>query len=161
MKIIKSSLAILSLAFCCYGDDKVTVRLNDGSYSTSGGSGRAEKIKVEIRRGIIPKPISTEEKIAALKEKLRFYELMHQHNVDLNRKINAVYTDKQLKIILTDLIPNVPVKFDGVDPKVTVESMTIAKTSLEKVCEYLDAAAGVYFRFTDAGISVVATSATK
>jgi hypothetical protein len=154
MKII--IIAILSLATCCYAQEKMTVSLNDGSYTTIGGSGRVESLKIEFRQGFDRKPIPVGEKIMALKEKLRFYELAVQHNVDLDKKINAVYTNRPLKDILAELLPNVPVKFDGVDSGVTVDSMTIAKTPLEAVCECLDAAAGVYFHFTDQGITVTA-----
>jgi len=115
-----------------------------------------ESLKIEFRQGFDRKPIPVGEKIMALKEKLRFYELAVQHNVDLDKKINAVYTNRPLKDILAELLPNVPVKFDGVDSGVTVDSMTIAKTPLEAVCECLDAAAGVYFHFTDQGITVTA-----
>jgi hypothetical protein len=154
-------IGILCFTVCCYGYEKVKVSLNDGGNSTIGGSGRAERIKVELRKGFGQRAISIEEKVAALKEKLHFYELMQQHKVDLSREINAVYTDKPLKNILAELLPNVPVKFDGVDTSVTVESMAIAKTPLETVCDYLDAAAGVYFRFSDQGIIVAATPAAK
>lgn len=159
MKIIV--ILILSLAVCCYAQDKVTVTLNDGSSSTSGGFERPEKISVEIRKGFGNKPIPVDEEIAALQEKLHFYELLKQYKLDPSKEINAVYTDKPLKAVLAELLPNVPVKFDGVDGGVTVESMAIAKTPLETVCENLDAAAGVYFRFTEQGIIVAATPGTK
>jgi len=159
MKIIM--IAILSLATCCYAQEKATVSLNDGSYSTSGGDGREESVKVEIRKGFGHKPIPMEEKIRALQEKLNFYELASQYKVDLNKNINAVYADKPLKDVLAELLPNVPVKFDGVNSGVTVESIAIAKTPLETVCEYLDAAAGVYFHYTDKGITVTLKPVTN
>jgi hypothetical protein len=159
MKII--IIAILSLATCCFAQDKMTVSLNEGSYSTSGGAGREEGVKLEFRKEFSSKPIPVEEKIAALKGKLHFYELTRQYKVDLSKEINAVYTDKPLKSVLAELLPNVPVKFDGVDSGVTIESMAVAKTPLETVCDYLDAAAGVYFQFTDQGITVTAKPAGK
>ncbi len=159
MKII--IIAILSFATCCYAQEKMTVTLNDGSYTTSGGDGREESVKVELQKGFGHKSIPVEEKIAALKEKLNFYELASKYKVDLSKQISAVYADKPLKSILAELLPNVPVKFDGVDNGVTVESMAIVKTPLETVCEYLDAAAGVYFQFTDQGITISAKPVTK
>lgn len=154
-------MAMLSLATCCYAQEKMTVSLNDGGYTTLGGSGRVEGLRIEFKKGFNHKPIPVDEKILALKEKLHFYELASQYKVDLNKKINEVYVNKPLKDVLAELLPNIPVKFDGVDSEVTVDSMTIAKTPLETVCEYLDAAAGVYFHFTDQGITVTAKPATS
>ena len=150
-------IAFLSLAVCCHAQEKATVSLNDGSYSLSGGGDRPETVKVEIRKGFGHHPISVDQKVAVLTEKLHFYELLKHYQVDPNKVITAAYADKPLKTVLAELLPNVPVKFDGVDSGVTVESMTVVKTPLEKVCEYLDAAAGVYFQFTEQGITDTAT----
>jgi hypothetical protein len=97
----------------------------------------------------------------ALQEKLHFYELFKKYKLDPNKEINAVYAGKPLKDVLAELLPAVPVKFDGVDDGVTIDSMAIAKTSLETVCEHLDEAAGVFFRFTEQGITVTAKPETK
>ena len=72
-----------------------------------------------------------------------------------------MYVNKPLKEILAELLPGVPVKFDGVDSGVTVDSMTVAKTPLETAFEYLDAAAGVCFHFMDQGITVTAKPVTN
>ena len=76
------------------------------------------------------------------------------HRLDPNKEITAVYADKPLKSILAEILPGVPFKFEGVDGNVTVNEMTVAKTPLEKVCEYLDLAAGVSFRFDDRGLTI-------
>lgn len=159
MKILH--ISFLLLATCCYAQDKMKVSLNDGSNSTVGRAERPESVKVELRKGFGSKPIPVEEKISALKQKLRFYELGSHYKIDLGKEINAVYTDKPLKSILAELFPAVPIKFEGVDSDVTVESMAIVITPLETVCEYLDAAAGVYFRFTDQGITVMSKPDVK
>ncbi len=154
-------IAILSAATCCYAQEKMTVSLNDGAYTMTGGSGRVESTRIEFRKGFSREPITVEKKILALKEKLHFYELALEYKVDLDKKIDAIYVNKPLKDILGVLLPNVPVKFDGVDNGVKVQSMTVAQTPIEKVCEYLDSAAGVYFNFTDKGIMVTANPITN
>jgi hypothetical protein len=153
-------IAMLSLATCCYAEEKMTVSLNDGGYTTLRGDGRVERLRIEFKKGFNHKTVPVSEKVLALKENLHFYELASQYKVDLDKKINAVYVNKPLKDVLAELLPGVPVKFEGVDSGVPVDSLTIAKTPLEIVCEYLDAAAGVYFHFTDQGITVTAKPAT-
>ena len=156
MKII--IVAILSFAaVCCHAQEKATVTLNDGSYSVSGGPERQEKIEVKVRKGFGGEPIPLDDKIAALQEKLQFYQFMKRYKVDPDKKIDAVYSNRPLKSILAELLPNVPVKFDGVDGGVTVDNMVVGKTSLEIVLGYLDTAAGVYFKFSDNGMTISAT----
>lgn len=57
-------------------------------------------------------------------------------------------SNKPLSEVFKELIPHIPVEFLRVDQNVTVESMTITKVSLDKVFQYLDDAAGVYFSFS-------------
>lgn len=152
-------IAILSLATCCYAQEKkAAVELKGTHFTISGGIGHEVRVKVERPFG---EPLSVEEKIVALKEKLHFYELVSQHMMDFRKEINAVYADRPLKSILAELLPNVRVTFEGVDSGVTVENMVVEKAPVEIVCQYLDIAAGVYFRFTEQGITVTAKPPTK
>ena len=96
------------------------------------------------------------DKIKILERKLNFYRLMTSKKVDLEKSITATYKNKPLSEVFRELIPDIPVEFKGVDQDVTVESMTITKVSLDKVFQYLDEAAGVYFSFSEKGMLITA-----
>jgi hypothetical protein len=85
---------------------------------------------------------------------------MQKHSIDLSKEITATYTEKPLADVLKEILPKVPVKFDGADAKVTVKSLTANKARLSAVIEHLDDAAGVYFVFTEEGITVKAEPPT-
>ena len=111
-----------------------------------------------IRNIVIPNSledkINVEDKINLLENQIAFYRLMASKNIDLKKSITAVYADKPLKQICEELIPSVPIEFQGVDPNEIVGSMKITNAPLEQVLQYLDEAAGVNFSFSNKGILV-------
>ena len=137
-------------------DDKPTIDLSENGHSLSGGGGRDKEIEVKFGSGIRDADVSVVDKIKILERKLNFYRLMTSKKVDLEKSITATYKNKPLSKVFKELIPDVPVEFKGVDQDVTVESMTITKVSLDKVFQYLDEAAGVYFSFSEKGLLVTA-----
>ena len=143
--------------------DKATVMLNAGGYTFSGGSDRVKMPEVEVSKGFGGKKhdIPVAEQIAALKAHIGYLTLMGKHNIDLSKEITAAYAEKPLADALKELLPGVPVKFDGADEKVTVQSMAISKARLSAVIEHLDDAAGVYFVFSEEGITVRAEPPAK
>lgn len=144
-------------------DDKATVNLDAGGYSSSGGSGRVKMPEVEVSKGFGSKKndIPVAEQIAALKSHIGYLTLMQKHSIDLTKEVTATYTEKPLADIFKEILPKVPVKFDGADAKVTVKSLTANKARLSAVIEFLDDAAGVYFVFSEEGITVKAEPPTS
>jgi hypothetical protein len=154
-------LAFLLSPFA-HADDKATVNLDAGGYASSGGSGRPKLPEVEVSKGFGSEKniIPVAEQIAAVKSHLGYLTLMQKHSIDLSKEITATYTEKPLADVLKEILPKVPVKFDGADAKVTVKSLTANKARLSAVIEHLDDAAGVYFVFTEEGITVKAEPPT-
>ncbi len=138
------------------GSDKFTVTLSERGHSSSGGKDRETEIEIKLSNGLGNGPMSTTDKVKALQKHVRFYQLMDSKKIDLSKPITAAYAEKPLSEILKELIPNIVIKFNGVDPKVTVESMAITQAPLEKVLMYLDKASGVYFSYSDKGLLVSA-----
>jgi hypothetical protein len=133
---------------------KRKVKLEAKSSSISGGGSREKKVDIEFSKGFDDDPIPTADKIKALKQKISFYLLMTKHKVDLEKSISKVYTDKSLSKVLDELAPEVPIKFEGVDRKVTVMDMTLKQVQLDRVFDFLDQAAGVYFSYSEQGILI-------
>ena len=136
--------------------DKPTVDLTENGHMLSGGGGRAKEIEVKFSSGMRDADLPVVDKIKILERKLNFYRLMTSKKVDLEKSITATYKNKPLSEVFRELIPDIPVEFKGVDQDVTVESMTITKVSLDKVFQYLDEAAGVYFSFSEKGMLITA-----
>jgi hypothetical protein len=61
---------------------------------------------------------------------------------------------EKLTDVMAQLYRVVPVKFDGVDEKVTIKSMVCNDALMFSVLSWLDDAAGVYFDFSENGIRV-------
>lgn len=141
-----------------HADNKAYVTLSAGGYSSSGGGDRPKTAEVEIKKGFGSKKndIPVAEQIAVLKTHINYLTLMEKHGIDLAKEVDATYTEKPLADALNELLPKVPVKFDGVDPAVTIKSLKAEKTRLATVIQFLDDAAGVFFVFTEDGITVKA-----
>ena len=137
--------------------DKPTVDLTENGHSVSGGGLRAEEIDIQFGSGMLDADVPVVDKIKILERKLNYYRLMNSKKVDLEKGITATYKNKPLSEVFKELIPGIPVEFKGVDQKVTVDSMKITKVSLDRVFQYLDDAAGVYFSFSEKGMLVTAT----
>lgn len=153
---MKLSILLFSLgALSVIASDKASVTLTESGYSSSGGRGD-ESVEVKISKGWSNAAISAEEKIFALEQKIAFYKLMEAHEVNLEKKVTAAYSEKPLGKVLKDLLPGVPIEYKGVDASEKVKSMSITKASLESVLIWLDDAAGVYFTFSEKGIKVSA-----
>ena len=150
--------AVLLLPTLAFAAGKATVTLDGSGYSSSGGFGRVKMPEVEVSKGFGNKKhdIPVAEQIAALRQQIAYLTLMDKHGVDLSKEITAAYAEKPLADALKELLPGVTVKFDGADEKVTVQSMAVNKARLSAVIEHLDDAAGVYFEFSDAGITISA-----
>lgn len=140
-----------------HADDKATVVLDANGYSSSGGSDRPVMAEVEVKKGFgKKKEIPISEQIAALKSHIAYLTLMEKHGIDLAKPITATFTEVPLVDALKELLPKVPVKFEGADAAVTIKSLKAEKARLAAVIDFLDKAAGVYFVFTDEGIIVKA-----
>lgn len=157
MKLLIASAALL-IPCLALADEKASVMLDASGSSSSGGSGREVALKVDISKGFGSKKhdIPVPEQIAALRQHIAYLTLMEKHKVDLRKEITGVYVDAPLADVLKEVLPDVSVKFDGVDEKETVKSLTCAKASLASVISWLDDAAGVYFVFSETGILVTA-----
>ncbi|MFT6793104.1 MAG: hypothetical protein ACJAR1_001094 [Rubritalea sp.] len=153
MKFMLLILIFLS-TFQLFGSDKSTVTLSEKGYSSSGGGDRSAEIEIKLSNGWNNGPMSSEDKVKALKKSIAFYQLMVSKKVDLSKSITAAYAEKAISEVFKELIPNVPIEYKGVKPEETVETMAITKASLEKVLNYLDEAAGVYFIYSEKGILV-------
>jgi hypothetical protein len=153
---MKFTLLILILlsTFQLFGSDKSTVTLSEKGHSSSGGGDRSTEIEIKLSNGWNNGPMSSEDKVKALKKSIAFYQLMVSKKVDLSKSITAAYAEKAISEVFKELIPNVPIEYKGVKPEETVETMAITKASLEKVLNYLDEAAGVYFIYSEKGILV-------
>lgn len=136
--------------------DKASVMLDQSGYSSSGGSGRVKLAKVEVSKGFGSKKnqIPLKEQIAVLQEHIDYLTLMEKHGVDPGKKVTSIYKDVPLADVFRELMPNVPVKFEGVDEKETVKSLICSDAPISLVIEHLDDAAGVYFSFSEQGITV-------
>jgi len=134
--------------------DKSTVVLSSKGHSSFGGSGRETEIEVKLSNGWNNGPMTTEGKIKALEQRIIFYKLMRANKVDLAKPVTAAFAEKPLSEALKELIPEITVKYKGVNPQETVGSMAITKAPLEKVLNYLDDASGVYFIYTEKGLTV-------
>jgi len=155
MKTIAIS-ALLLIPTLSHADSKASVTLDGSGYSSSGGSGRPKLPEVEISKGFGSKKheIPVAEQIAALREHIDYLTLMEKHGVDPGKQVTAIYKDVPLADVLRELMPKVPVKFDGVDEKVTIKSMVCNDALMFSVLSWLDDAAGVYFDFSENGIRV-------
>jgi hypothetical protein len=134
--------------------DKPVVELTEAGSSSGGGIARDTELTVQVTKAFFRDPIPLDDKIAALQDKLNFYALVKRNQIDLQKKITATYAEKPLAEILAELLPEIKVTFDGVDKGVTVENMTVENADLERVWDYLDDGAGVYFRYTETGLTV-------
>lgn len=150
------TLAAILLTSLAQADEKAYVDLTSSGYSSSGGGDRPKAVEVEVSRGFGSKKndIPVAEQIAALKSQIGYLTLMEKHGIDISKEITAKYAEKPLAGILKELLPGVPVKFDGVDEKETVKQLNSNKARLSAVIEWLDDAAGVYFTFSETGIVV-------
>lgn len=155
MKSLIASALLFAPCIAAAGD-KASVTLDAGGYSSSGGSDRVDMPEVEVTKGIGSRKhdIPVAEKVAALRQHIAYLTLMEKHGVDLGKKVTAKYEDIPLAKILGELLPKVPVKFDGVDENETVKSLDCKDAPLRSVIDWLDDAAGVYFGFSEEGITV-------
>ena len=156
------AVGIMLLAAYNYADDdKVSVNITENGFSTSGGFGREKALTVTIEKSFANETLTVDQKIWALQDRLCFYKLVKQHNIDLGMKVTVAYADEPLKPVLAKLLPGINVTFQGVKEDVTIGSMTAVKTDVEKVCNYLGEACGVYFHFTEQGLIVTSESPWK
>lgn len=154
--IITATLTLMVSSFISIAGEKSEVMIEKNGFAATNAAGRKEEVKIKMQRGIFNKTeVSLDEKIDALKSKLAFYELLKSHKIDPSKEIKVKYRNKLLTEALKELLPNVPVKFEGVKEDVTIGKLTANEASLEKVCEYLDNATGVYFRFSKEGLFVI------
>ena len=154
MKTKIALILLIQIPWIAIAGEKSTVTLTESGYSASGGGNRPKEVGVKISMGFRNEPILIAKKIDALERQLAFYRLMSDNKVDLDKEITAAYANQPLGKIFEELIPGVPIEFRGVDRNETVESMAITKAPLEKVLQYLDEAAGVFFTFSADGIIV-------
>jgi hypothetical protein len=141
-----------------HADNKASVMLSAGGYSSSGAENRPKTADVEVKKGFGSKKydIPLAEQIAVLKSHTNYLSLMEKHGINIEKEVDATYTEKPLADALKELLPKVPVKFDGVDPAVTIKSLKAEKARMTTVIQFLDDAAGVFFVFTEEGITVKA-----
>jgi hypothetical protein len=159
---MKSQLTLILLtliSLSAFAGNKPTVTLTESGCSMSGSVSGDKLIKRKMIRNILTPnslddKINIDDKINFLENQIAFYRLMASKNIDLQKSITAAYADKPLKQICEELIPGIPIEFQGADPNETVGSMEITKTPLEQVLQYLDEAAGVNFSFSNKGILV-------
>ncbi len=154
--IITTACTLILSSLFSLAEEKIEVILEGDMTATTSAQSRKKEIQIEIQRDAFDKKdIPLNEKIDALRSKLAFYELLKLHKIDPYKETKVKYRDSPLMEALKELLPNIPVKFEGVDKDVTIKKMTTNKTTLEKVCKYLDNAAGVYFRFSKEGLTVI------
>lgn len=132
---------------------KAEVQLEADGSSTSGGM-RQEAAVVSVKKGLFADPMPIDEKIAALESTTWFYKLLKQQGIDPEAKVSGDYTGAKLKVVLTKLLPKMPVLFEDVDEAVTVLKMTAADAKLETVMDLLDDGAGVYFTYSMRGLTI-------
>jgi len=154
--IITAAFTLMLSSLFSLAEEKVEVAMEGSMTAMSDAPGRKKEIKIEIQRDAFDKKkIPLDEKIVALRSKLAFYELLKLHKIDPYKETKVKYRDRPLMGALKELLPDISVKFEGVDKEVTIRKMTANKVTLERVCEYLDNAAGVYFRFSKEGLIVI------
>lgn len=98
-----------------------------------------------------------DEKIAALESMVCYYTLLKQQGIDPEQKMSGDYTGAKLKDVLAQLLPSMPVDFRDVDDSVTILKMTAENAALEKILDFLDDGAGVYFSYTMSGLIITST----
>ena len=136
-------------------DKRATIMLNKDSYSISNGGIREATVKVKIEKGFFSKSqLTLDDKIKALKSKIRYYEFLKTYNIDSSQTYSLVYKEKLLKEALNELIPNVPVTFNNVKEDTKIKDFMASDTSLETILEYLDDAAGIYFEFNEVALVI-------
>jgi len=159
-KFAYCSLCLASLLFSCanasafFDDKKASVHLEATSWSSSGGGGREQDIKVTLQRGFEDKPLPLQQKIKALQQKQAFYALMLAKGIDLEKPVEAEYRNKPLKEIFAELLPGVAIEFKGECAGETVQQLSSKKAKMEQVLEFLDDACGLYFNYKADSIEV-------
>lgn len=155
MKLLTTIFLLIFITGSSHAGSKAKITLNEDSMSSTGGSSRPVEISIKFSKGFFSDdPISNQEKIKAMKREIAYYQFLDTYNIDLSKRITAKYTEKKLAAVINELLPKVNVKFEGVDPKVTVDSFDIKDAKLQTVLKHLDKASGVYLSYSKDGILV-------
>ncbi len=134
--------------------EKAMVSLKGTSVSVTGGGLDRSEVVIDVRLRYSPEAAALPEAIQALEQKLLFYRFLEHNRIDHRRLISADYSGATLKSVLSELLPGVAVRFDGVDEGITLLNFSASEARLEMVLQYLGEGAGVSIDYLDRGAVV-------
>ncbi len=129
--------------------------IGDESFTRVGSTNGEEDIRVKVQRGWAKSgELTPEERLEALIERVRFYELMLGLGIDLDQRYSGDFEDFSLKEVLDIITPGLEVEYSNYDPQKRISNLCIEEARVEHILQNLDEVVSARFLFSDGRLIV-------